>query len=1534
MKIMHIGDIHLGCKYKGYDRNPEIKKVFDFLARKASEEKVEVALLAGDVFDNGLPSSESQGLYYGFLVRLLAAGCRQIIVIAGNHDKPEFLDAPRELLENLDIHIIGKVDKEHLEQEVIALGDKETPAAFVCAVPQLYDGDVRGVIPEGEDCKTREKFFAAGVAEHYQKVYAIADGQRKGRPIPIIGMGHLYALGSTFNTNNPQQTVGNLEGVQLEDFGSGFDYMALGHIHKPQNIPGHDNWRYAGSILPMNIQERMYATQVILLDTNDIAHPKGLELPDECFHKMKYITGSVEELEIQLDELRESKADWWVKAICTDNELPPNWAIRLHQKMRETSVLITETEVQRASQSDSDKDNAIEEEEVTLSSLTPEQLFLKHLRKLKDVTDEDEVQTLLELYRSSEKKVLDPSQKQEEAAQKRAGLMKFKRLYIKNINSLYGEHLIDFEAQEFNKGIFLISGPTGAGKSSILDAICLALYGETPRVKSISTDQDSVMSEGENEMMAELTFSLGSDIYRATFQHARSKGKTPFGAAKHFLYKNDVPQNLTSSKVPKEIERMIGMDAGQFTRCVLLAQGSFDAFLKSKSTDRAALLTQITGTEIYTKIGEQINADFKVIDDEYSQLNKEFNGITFLTDDELKELQDKIDATKASLEAINEQSDKCKDIEALFQQIETEEQKVQEANAILEKAVNAQNEAAPKRVQLQDAQRAQLCEGAYNAMTAKEKELTTAKKNLDKLVKSLSGLEETLKNATAEKANQEANLAKVTQEQADEQKLFQKVKVLDASIGEMHKQLETAQTDYDSAKKTREKADKDFRNAKKSWEVAQSQAQNSMDYLTFHPDDGQLEQKKKNWVLRQCALFASEQNNATEEKAIDEEAKKLDKAKTTLEKLQAKVKENEKKLQEQNEKIALEQTKREGLLGGKSRDDIQNAWAAAGKLNEFFKGETQRSEFLQPNQPCPLCGSTHHPYCEGTPVPDSDEYNALWTELKKRLDDIDSCTTAIQAFEKETEKLERTLTGDRTKSEMQSTQLQKDKKVLDSRIVQLKEAQAKAQSDAKSLAEELYQALQVEWTDHSALPKELEDRINAYNEAKKKAEALKEAENTFKTAETTYNAVKDQNQRNEQEKATTVGNLKTELDEKLAQRKELFGEDNVETREKAMAGKVAKAQKALNNANDAAATAQTNVNNNKTRQTEENTTIQRLTPELETLQKALKQRLDENQFSSVEDYLAKQKEPVRIQELTKELHQLDTDVQTAKNTLADRRKSLEDSRKKLPDNADRTANLEEQKAKKAENESVKQILDELVFKLKTDSNNRVEKENTLQKLAKLENPYNRWKYLNDTFGSTEKVDRFGRIAQGYTFNELLQHANANRLTSLQRHFKLVSDEEDPLELNVIDHYRFDKVRTSRNLSGGESFEVSLALALGLADMSAVSQNASLGNVLLDEGFGTLDDDSLDSALDLLMQLKSDNNKLVGIISHVAKLREKIEAKIEVTNRDGMGSISGAGVKALTEVNQYRMKIHQDAKALKKAQKAIETEEKARQEKEN
>jgi len=296
-----------------------------------------------------------------------------------------------------------------------------------------------------------------------------------------------------------------------------------------------------------------------------------------------------------------------------------------------------------------------------------------------------------------------------------------------------------------------------------------------------------------------------------------------------------------------------------------------------------------------------------------------------------------------------------------------------------------------------------------------------------------------------------------------------------------------------------------------------------------------------------------------------------------------------------------------------------------------------------------------------------------------------------------------------------------------------------------------------------------------------------------------------------------------------------------------------------------------------------------------------------------------------------DLQQLDTNVKTAQATSTERQEAFDDVKAKLPEGVEREGNQAELKARQTERETAQKALQDIELKLLQDEEGRRMHEKAMQKLNDMETVYNQWKFLNETFGSTASTDRFGQIAQGYTFSELLYHANANRLTSLQRHFTLINDVTEPLELNVIDHFRFDKVRTSRNLSGGESFEVSLALALGLADMSALSQNASLGNVLLDEGFGTLDDKSLDSALDLLTQLKGDSKKLVGIISHVEKLGERITAKIEVSNQDGMGSLSGAGVRLLSDVQKRWAEDHpQEAAKLEKALKKQEQEEKRAQ----
>ena len=743
MKILHIGDVHLGSRLQNNSRNGELEKVFKFLVEMVKEEKIEAVLFAGDVFDNGRPSTESQELYYSFLLRLYKEGCKQVVVIAGNHDYSEFLEAPKGILKEMNIHVIGKAVPDNLAQEVIPVGNAGFPDAIVCAVPYLHHGDVMGLLPDGESGESRDEAFDMGVAEHYRRVFDIADKMRGGRNIPIIGMGHLYAKGSTFATKDSRRSVGSLQSINIDDFGAGFDYMALGHIHKPQSVCGHDNWRYAGSLLPMTIQENPYVTQVVMIDTSDIAHPQGIELPDSCFHKMALIKGDMDELRKQLKELREKGDDIWVKAVYAGEENLLNWSIDLSLEMRESCVQIVDTAIQRPTPAETRTiDDA---HEMSLANLSPLDVFNNYLDKKTDVPEEQR-KSLRELFEQSMKKVYDPSQTVEKAAREVAGVMKFKRLYIKNVNSLYGENLIDFEDGAFGDGIFLISGKTGSGKSSILDAICLALYGCTPRVKVITANRDSVMSDGQNEMCAELTFSIGNDVYRASFHHKRTiNAKEPFQATEHLLAKNGQQLPIKNTEVRKKIIELIGLDDGQFTRCVLLAQGSFDAFLKSGISERSNILKKITGTDVYSKIAAQICEDYKREDEQF-KLDSKFleDGDKPLEQNELDALLKSCEDVSKELERIQADLDNCNKTEQLFNDIEDGEKKLEEAEMALDAAKKAMDDAKPMFEQLTAARRAQNCEQNYNDWKKQADECKRIESEISKLAHAQKDLEESL----------------------------------------------------------------------------------------------------------------------------------------------------------------------------------------------------------------------------------------------------------------------------------------------------------------------------------------------------------------------------------------------------------------------------------------------------------------------------------------------------------------------------------------------------------------------------------------------------------------------------------------------------------------------------------------------------------------------------------------------------------------------------------------------------------------------
>ncbi|WP_283640673.1 exonuclease SbcCD subunit D C-terminal domain-containing protein [Mesonia mobilis] len=297
MKILHTADWHIGKKLHKHYLYEDFDLFINWLIKLITEQEIEAVLISGDVFDLANPSAEARKQYYRALLQLRKTNC-QLIITGGNHDSPSMLDAPKEILNELNVTVIGGMPSK-IEECLIPLQNKKGEnELIVAALPFLRDSDLRS-IDEEVVYENRIEAIRNGIEATFTK--AAKTSKDLYPELPVLAMGHLYAAGIESSDSERDIQIGNQAAFQASQFGTEFSYVALGHIHKPQRVNAQIPTFYSGSPLPLSFSERKDEKRLLLIDTENGFEPESIAIPS--FRKLIRISGSITEIQQKLFSL-------------------------------------------------------------------------------------------------------------------------------------------------------------------------------------------------------------------------------------------------------------------------------------------------------------------------------------------------------------------------------------------------------------------------------------------------------------------------------------------------------------------------------------------------------------------------------------------------------------------------------------------------------------------------------------------------------------------------------------------------------------------------------------------------------------------------------------------------------------------------------------------------------------------------------------------------------------------------------------------------------------------------------------------------------------------------------------------------------------------------------------------------------------------------------------------------------------------------------------------------------------------------------
>lgn len=1068
--------------------------------------------------------------------------------------------------------------------------------------------------------------------------------------------------------------------------------------------------------------------------------------------------------------------------------------------------------------------------------------------------------------------------------------MKILELRLKNLNSLYGEWVIDFTDPEYTGNtIFAMTGPTGAGKSTILDAICLALYGKTPRLDNITKSSNEIMSRQTGECYAEALFESKSGRFRCHWEQHRAR-KKPTGELQfpEQWISNEKTGKLIENKrslVSKIIEEKTGMDFDRFTRSVLLAQGGFDTFLRAATEEKSKILEQITGTEIYSRISQKVHKKKHDEQEKLKLIQAETSGIVILEPEQEKEIQQEL---KAKQKQETEIAGKSNETGKAITWLTNIENLKKEILTLTDEAIKLKTDTEafkPERTKLEQATKAASLDGTYATLTSLRKQQADDQTSLKTDEVAFPELESSANTqAEALKAAEQLTL-KAKEALKTAAPLIQKIRSLDQKIAE---QTKAVSENADACTKEAAKIETN-KLARVKEQEKQTAAQISLEVAELYIK----ENTRDEWLISGLAGVEEQFGNLlAKQQEITQKNANLKKADTTVadaaKKLETATKQcSFKKLEIESAAKNLQQGKDalSQLLGNKllreyrtEKETLLREMAFIRKIEEF---ENHRAK-LEDGKPCPLCGSVEHPFAKGN-VPVPDEIEQKIESLTKLIDKADEQEVAIKKLE-QTDTTARKNLNDCEKLE---TDAANDKKSAEKTLIELKDAIANLQTSFEQLKMVVSEKLlplgitEIPESEVKSLLESLKSRLKAWQEKIKQKTDIEKQTAAIDSEVKRLDAVIDTQVKALTEKQENLERLKKELADGTDERKKLYGDKKPDKEEGRLNKLIADAEKAENKARDLNTGLQQKLITEKTKIDSLKKRIEQRMPELKKAEEDFSTALTLVGFTDEKSFLEARLSHVERESLFSRAKELDNAGTELKAKQKDRETRLAtEIAKKL---TDKTLEELEPQFKKFE-EDLKKLRDTIAgFKHKL-SENTTAKEQMKEKLATVEaqkKECTKWDKLHSLIGSADGK-KYRNFAQGLTFEVMVTHANRQLVKMFDRYL-LIRDKEQPLELNVIDNYQAGEIRSTRNLSGGESFIVSLALALGLSKMA--SRKVQVDSLFLDEGFGTLDEDALETALGTLSELQQDG-KLIGIISHVPALKERIRTQISIIPLSG------------------------------------------------